>query len=139
MDLAVDGGVFGRHAEGIPAHRVQHGVAHGALEARDHVAHRVVAHVPHVDAPRRIGEHLEHVVFRPRVVVLGGEDAALGPDFLPAGLGLAGVVTLVFARIGGHLRVFLWRAEQTRKRPMGQPRRLIRLKNQKEPAAARAG
>jgi hypothetical protein len=40
---------------------------------------------------------------------------------LPAGFGLSGVVALVFARIGGHLRVFLWRAEQTRKRPMGQP------------------
>ena len=107
MHLTVDGGVFGGHAEGIPAHRMQYRVAHGALEARDNVAHRVIADVPHMDAPRGVGEHLQHVVFRPRVVVLGGEDTALGPDFLPAGFGLAGVVTLVFARIGGHLRVFL--------------------------------
>ena len=98
MHLAVDGGVFRRHAEGVPAHRMQHGVAHGAFEARHNVAHRVVAHVPHVDAPRWVGEHLEHVIFRPRVVVLGREDASIGPDLLPTGLGLAGVIALVFAR-----------------------------------------
>ena len=122
VHLAVDGGVLRRHAEGVPAHRVQHGVAHGAFEARHHVAHGVVAHVAHVDAPRRVGEHLQHVVFRPRVVVLGGEDAALVPRLLPAGLGLAGVVALVFARIGGHFRLFLGCAEQTRKGLAGQRR-----------------
>ena len=79
MDLALHGGVLGRHAEGVPAHRMQHVEAHGALVARHHVAHRVVAHVPHVDAPRRIGEHLQHVVFRARVVVAGGEDARARP------------------------------------------------------------
>ena len=73
-------------------------VRHSAL-----VAHGVVAHVAHVDAPRRVREHLQHVIFRPRVVVFGREDAALGPDLLPAGLGLAGVVALVFARIRGAL------------------------------------
>ena len=97
MDLALHGGVLGRHAEGVPAHRMQHVEARGALVARDHVAHGVVAHMAHVDAPRRIGEHLQHVVFRARVVVAGREDAALVPDLLPAGLGLAGVVAF-----GGH-------------------------------------
>ena len=106
MHLAVDGGVFGRHAEGVPAHRVQHVEVHRAFEARHHVAHGVVAHVAHVDAPRRVGEHLQHVVFRPRVVVLGGEDALLGPHALPALFGLAGVVAVVFLRWGGHWRVF---------------------------------
>ena len=113
VHLAVDGGVLRRHAEGVPAHRVQNGVAHGAFEARHHVAHGVVAHVAHVDAPRRVGEHLEHVVFRPRVVVLGGENTAFVPDALPAGLGRAGVIALVFARIGGHFRLFLGCAEVT--------------------------
>ena len=94
VDLAVDGGVLGRHAEGVPAHRVQHGVARGAFEARDHVAHGVVADVAHVDAPRRVGEHLQHVVFRAGVVVLGGEDGLGVPGLLPTGLGLAGVVAL---------------------------------------------
>ncbi len=62
MHLALHGGVLGRHAEGVPAHRMQHGEALGAFVARHHVAHGVVAHVAHVDAPRRIGEHLEDVI-----------------------------------------------------------------------------
>ncbi len=102
IDLALDGGVLGRQAERVPSHRMQHVEASGALVARHHVAHRVVAHVPHVDAPGRVGEHLQHVVFRARIGVGGGEDAALVPDFLPAGLRLAGVVTL--GAHGGGLR-----------------------------------
>ena len=65
-----------------------------ALEAGNDVAHGVVAHVPHMDAPGRIREHLQDVVFFARIVVTGGEDAPLLPRDLPAGLGLAGVVTL---------------------------------------------
>ena len=58
MDAALDRGVLGRQPEGVPAHRVQHVVALCAHIAGDDVAHRVVAHVPHMDAPRRVGEHL---------------------------------------------------------------------------------
>src|SRR5262245_7553211 len=92
MDVALHGGVLCRHAEGVPSHGMEHVETHGAFEARDHVAHGVVAHVPHMDAPRRIGEHLQHVVFLARVLVAGGEDAPLVPDLLPAGLRLAGVI-----------------------------------------------
>ena len=105
MDLALHGGVFGRHAEGVPAHRMQHRMAHGALHPRHHVAHRVVAHVAHMDAPGRIREHLEHVVFLADVVVLRGEDAAFVPDFLPAGLRLGGVVAF-----NGHWNCSRFRA-----------------------------
>ena len=57
-----------------------------ALVARHHVAHRVVAHVAHVDAPRRVGEHLQHVVFRPS----GGVGRLLPGGTSPAGrLGVA--------------------------------------------------
>jgi hypothetical protein len=94
MNLALHGGIFRRHAEGVPAHRMQHRMAGCALEARHHVAHRVVADMAHMDAPGRIREHLEHVVFLADAVVLRGEDAALVPDFLPAGLRLGGVVAL---------------------------------------------
>ena len=93
MDLALHGGILRRHAEGVPAHRMQHGIAHGALHPRHHVAHRVVAHVAHMDAPRRVGEHFQHVIFLAQVGVGRGEDAALVPDFLPAGLRLGGVIT----------------------------------------------
>jgi hypothetical protein len=106
VDLALDRGVLRRHAEGVPAHRVQHGVAARAHEAGDHVAHGVVAHVAHVDAPRGVGEHLEDVVFLARGFPGGGgpgegvggraEDALGVPGGLPAGFGLAGVVAVGF-------------------------------------------
>src|SRR5262249_3624372 len=41
------------------------------------------------------GKHFQDVVFRPRVVVARYEDATLVPDFLPARLGVAGVVAVV--------------------------------------------
>ena len=44
------GGVFGGHAEGVPAHRVQYGVSARTLVPRDHITHRVVPHMAHVDA-----------------------------------------------------------------------------------------
>jgi hypothetical protein len=94
MHPAGHGGVLGRKAEGVPAHRVQHVEALGALVAGDHVAHGVVAHMAHMDAPRGVGEHLEHVVFGPGVVVARLEDAARLPDLLPARLGLTRVVAL---------------------------------------------
>ena len=96
MDLALHRRVLRRHAERVPAHRVQHREAARAFVARHHVAHRVVAHVPHMDAPRRVGEHLQHVVFRARVVVLRGEDGLIVPGLLPARLGVAGVVAVGF-------------------------------------------
>ena len=52
MDLALHGGVLGRHAEGVPAHRVQHRKSHRPLHPRHHVAHGVIAHVAHMDAAR---------------------------------------------------------------------------------------
>ena len=51
MDPVLDRRVLGRHAEGVPAHRVEHVEAARPLVARHHVAERIVAHVPHVDAP----------------------------------------------------------------------------------------
>ena len=76
MDALGHRGVLGRQAERVPAHRMQHVEALRALVARDHVAERVVAHVAHVDAARRIGEHLEHVVFGPGRIVRRREGAA---------------------------------------------------------------
>ena len=102
MDAALDGGVLRRHAEGVPAHRVQHRIAARAHETGDHVAHGVVAHMPHVDAPGRIGEHLQDVILPGRRLAgLGGpcervrrrlEDAGLFPGGLPAGFRGAGIV-----------------------------------------------
>ena len=71
MDSALYRSVLRRQAEGVPAHGVQHVVAARAHIARDHVAHGVVAHVAHMDAPRWVGEHLKNIVFRARVVLVG--------------------------------------------------------------------
>jgi len=58
MRAGLRGGVFGGQAERVPPHRMQDVETPGAHEARDHVAHRVIAHMAHVQPPRRIGEHL---------------------------------------------------------------------------------
>jgi len=98
MDVLLHRGILGRHAEGIPAHRVQHIVAARTPEARDGVADRVVADMAHMDAPRRIGEHFENIIFGLGVRAIAGrvagqEVAALLPDLLPFRLGGARVVT----------------------------------------------
>src|SRR5262249_18278231 len=46
-----------------------------------------------VDAPRGVGEHLQHVVFGARAIHAGSEGLALLPDRPPLGLGFAEIVT----------------------------------------------
>ena len=87
--LLLHRGILGRHAERVPAHRMEHVEALHPLVAREHVAHRVVADMAHMDAPRRIGEHLEDIGLGARRAVVGARKrAALLPDLLPAGVGL---------------------------------------------------
>ena len=83
VDLALHGRVLGRQAEGVPAHGMEHVEPLGAHVAGHHVAQRVVAHVPHVNAPRRIGEHLELIALGLLALVLGAEGVALLPHLLP--------------------------------------------------------
>jgi len=93
--------VLGRHAEGVPAHRMQDVEALRALVAGHHVAHRIVARVADVDAAGRIGEHLQHVIFRARVVVPRLEELCRVPGLLPSGFGGARIVSF-----GCHDRIF---------------------------------
>ena len=88
MDVALHRRILGRHAEGVPAHRVEHLIALHPPVAGEHVAHRVVAGVADVDAPRRIGEHFEDIGLGPIALVRGAEGAGLVPDLLPVGIGL---------------------------------------------------
>ena len=60
-DLVLHGGVLGRHAEGVPAHGLQHVLALHALVAGDHVTDGVVAHVAHVQLAARVGEHRQAI------------------------------------------------------------------------------
>ncbi len=86
MDHALAGGVLRRQAERVPTHRVQHREAARPLVTRERVAQGIVAHVPHMDFPGWVREHLEHVVFR---LIVGRhvghvKAAARGPCCLPA-------------------------------------------------------
>ena len=92
VDAVLHRGVLCRHAEGIPAHRMENVEPPGALVACDHVPHRVVADMAHMDAPGGVGEHLEDVVFRARIGGLGLEQAPFGPDGLPMRLDGARIV-----------------------------------------------
>ena len=84
-DLVVHRRVFRRHAEGVPAHRLQYVFAAHPLVAGDNVADGVVAHVPHVQAAGRIGEHRQAVEFFTRGVSHGAERLVFFPGFLNGG------------------------------------------------------
>ena len=84
VGLVGDGGIFSRHAEGVPSHGVQHVEPAHALVACHHVADGVIAHVAHVDVPGGIGEHLQQVILG-AAFVLGDPEQVLG---LPPGLPL---------------------------------------------------
>ena len=81
------GGVFGRHAKGVPAHWVQHLKALHRLIAGQHVTHRIVADMADVDAPRRIGKHLQHIGAGLGAGIIGAEALGLVPRALPAPVG----------------------------------------------------
>ena len=94
MDLLFHRGIFRRHAERVPAHRVQHGMAGHRLVARQHIAHRVIAHMADMDAARWIGEHLQHIGFGPVRIAIGGKARLLVPAFLPPRIGSVMIETV---------------------------------------------
>ena len=98
VSTGLDGRVLGRQPEGVESDGRQHAVSpHGAV-ADQEVAHRVVAHVPHVGRTARVRVHREHVEGRAVVVVVDLVSALVGPPLLPAGFDGLGVVAL------GHRR-----------------------------------
>ena len=92
MAAAFHRGVLGGHAERIPAHRVQHRKPLRHLIARHHIAHRVVAHMAHMDAPRGIGEHFQDVILGLGRIPPRGEGTGLIPGGLPFRFDGAGFV-----------------------------------------------
>ena len=83
--IVLDGGVFRRQAEGVPAHGLQHVLAQHALVAGDDIGNGVVAHVSHVQFAAGVGEHGQAVEFFPAVVLFYGETFVRQP-VLPGGL-----------------------------------------------------
>ena len=78
MLVALDGGVLGGQAEGVPADRVQDVVALLEPVARDDVGQREGLGVAHVQVARRVGEHVQQVATLGAVVVaaLNGSSSA---------------------------------------------------------------
>ena len=111
MHAAFAGGVLGRQAERVPAHRMHDREAARPLVAGDHVAQGVVAHMAHVDLAAGIGKHLQHVVFRLAVRrhIFHAEAGAFGPGLLPFRFGGGEVV----ARAGFRRRRFRPRRSET--------------------------
>ena len=97
MGAVGQGGVFRGHAEGVPAHGVQDVEALHALVAGHHVADGVVAHVPHVNPPRGIGEHFQDIIFGLLRVLGYPKKILLLPDPLPSGFDGPGIVAVFHA------------------------------------------
>ncbi len=94
------GGILSGHPKRIVAHRIEYIAAHQPVEAGHGVANRVVAHVSHVHATGGIGEHLETVELRLRVVDLNLEGARFGPRLLPTSLYFLSIVCHFFTPNG---------------------------------------
>ncbi len=92
MAVALDGGVFRRKAERVPAHWMKHVEALHLRVARDDIADGVVAHVPQVDIARRIREHLEDVLGRLVGIFADGVEPLRVPGCLDARFNLVRVV-----------------------------------------------
>ncbi len=110
MHVVLHRRVFRRHTKGVPSHWMKHVEALGALVASDHVTHRIVAHMAHVNAPRWIGEHLEHVIFFAAVAVVCLESLVFFPDFLPMCFRHARIITF-----GCHERIYSYEGDAIRR------------------------
>ncbi len=111
VDLARDRRILGGQAKRVPSHRMQYVVPLSALEARDDVAHRVVADMADMERAGRIGKHLQHVIFRPARIGLDVKHAAVAPYRLPLLLGLLRVVTRHGAKATRCLGLSVGRAD----------------------------
>src|SRR6266478_874174 len=100
VSIILDRRVFGRQAEGVPAHRMHHVESAHALHARHDVPDRVVAHVAHVHRAARVRQHFQDVILRLRRVRLRFEYARLRPALLP--------LLLDFLRIVPRRRCAAW-------------------------------
>ena len=85
----LDGGVFGRHAERIPAHWHEYVETAHAQVPRHHVVDRVVTNVPHVQLSAGIRQHRAGVELGfGRAVHVGGVlGDAIGVARIPVGVG----------------------------------------------------
>ena len=101
------GGVFCRHPKCVPAHRVQNVETARTFIPRDYIAHRIIPHMSHVNATRRIREHFQDIVFRATGIVVSGKTLSIFPRCLPEAFSFFERVAVGFIR-GRHLAIFLY-------------------------------
>jgi hypothetical protein len=94
----LDRGVFGGQAEGVPAHGLQDVEALHLVEAGQHVADGVVAHVPHVQLARGVREHGQAVVLGPGRIGMDAEGFGAVPVLLGGALDIGGEVFVLHGR-----------------------------------------
>ena len=93
VHIAFDRRVFSGKSEGIPAHRMQHGMAPHALNPGDHIGDHVVAHMAHVQASRGVREHRQGKESGLLTSFFCGVHPIRLPTLLPALLQRSGVIT----------------------------------------------
>ena len=83
VDALFDGGVLRRHAEGVPAHRMEDVEPLHPLVPGDDVADRIVPHMADVDPAGGVRKHLEKIIFLFIRVFRDLEDPLFLPVLLP--------------------------------------------------------
>ena len=93
MALGLDGSVFRRHAECIPAHGMNNVKSTHGLVTGHHIADSVVAHVSHVDSSRGVGKHFQEIILGLAGIFGYIEDPLIFPNALPFGFDFAGIIS----------------------------------------------
>ena len=63
MNFMLDGGIFGRHTKGVPAHGMQDIESPHALVAGNHIADCVIADMADMNFAGGVGKHFQQIVF----------------------------------------------------------------------------
>ncbi len=97
MHSGFDGIIFRGQPERVKAHGLKHVETLHTLKARKGIGRPVIIPVPGVElCARRIGEHLQHIVFFAGVIRAECVNSALLPAFLPLLLDFCHVHRLLF-------------------------------------------
>ncbi len=94
-DVVVDGGVFSRHAESVPAQGLQNILAQHALVAGDHVTNGVVAHMTHVQLAARVRKHRQAIESVLAWLFTDFKRLLLIPERLGGGFDFTGLIEFV--------------------------------------------